>query len=132
MLAATTLVLVVVGTLVSGAGPHSGDSRDVPRIGIPWTSVVWMHAALAVLAIVLAVVLLIVVWRDPNGLQARRRTLVFLVVLLAQGAIGGVQALNGLPELLVALHVLGAALVWIGALRVLLDTDTRLFRSRNL
>ena len=54
--------------------------------------------------------------------------LVFLIVFVAQGAIGGVQSLIGIPEVLVALHLLGAALVWVGVIRVLLDVDTRLFR----
>jgi cytochrome c oxidase assembly protein subunit 15 len=133
VLTVATLALVVVGTIVSGAGPHSGDSADVPRITTPpWGTIVWVHTALAVIVILLAIALLIVVWRDPAGLMSRRRTIAFLIVLLAQGVIGGIQALNGLPELLVALHVLGAALVWVGALRVLLDTDTRLFRSASL
>ncbi|CAN5131109.1 COX15/CtaA family protein [soil metagenome] len=131
-LAISTLTLVVVGTLVSGAGPHSGDSDLVPRMNITWGIVVWVHAGLAVLVIALTIGLLAVVWRDPAGLLARRRALTLLVVLLAQGAVGGIQSLTGLPELLVAIHLLGAALTWVGALRVLLDTDTRLFRSRNL
>ncbi|MEO8528800.1 MAG: COX15/CtaA family protein [Pseudolysinimonas sp.] len=114
-LAIVTLALVVVGTIVSGAGPHAGDSRDVPRIGVNWTTVVWFHAALAVVVGILAVVVFFTVAR------LRRVTGVFVVVLLAQGAIGGIQALTGLPELLVALHLLGAALVWVGALRVLLS-----------
>jgi heme a synthase len=49
------------------------------------------------------------------------------VIVLAQGVIGVVQALNGLPDALVALHLLGAALVWTGALRVLLDVEPALF-----
>jgi cytochrome c oxidase assembly protein subunit 15 len=61
---------------------------------------------------------------------ARRRAAVFVLVLLAQGAIGLVQSLTALPELLVVLHVLGAALVWVGAIRVLLDADPALFPLR--
>jgi heme a synthase len=117
--------LVVVGTIVSGAGPHSGDSRDVPRIGIDWTVLVWFHAALAVIVILLAIVSIVAV---P---AARRRGVVFLVVLLLQGAVGGVQSLTGLPELLVAIHLVGAALVWVGAIRVLLDADPSLFALRT-
>ena len=48
-------------------------------------------------------------------------------MLLVQLAIGAVQSLIGLPELLVIGHVVFAALVWVGALRVLLDTDPRLW-----
>ncbi|MEO5533595.1 MAG: COX15/CtaA family protein [Pseudolysinimonas sp.] len=114
-LAITTLALVVVGTIVSGAGPHAGDSRDVPRIGVNWTNVVWVHAALAVVVGILAVVVFV------STPRLRRVAGVFVIVFLAQGAIGGIQALTALPELLVALHLVGAALVWVGALRVLLS-----------
>jgi len=117
--------LVVIGTIVSGAGPHSGDSRDVPRIGLDWTNVVWVHGALAVIVIVLAVVTIVAV---PS---ARRRGITLLVVLLLQGVIGVVQSVTALPELLVALHLLGAALVWVGAIRVLLDADPALFALRT-
>jgi heme a synthase len=117
--------LVVVGTIVSGAGPHSGDSRDVPRIGIDWTNVVWVHGALAAIVIVLAIVTVVAV---PS---ARRRGITLLVVLLLQGAVGVVQSVTALPELLVALHLLGAALVWVGAIRVLLDADPALFALRT-
>lgn len=120
---------VVVGTIVSGAGPHSGDSSDVPRIGgsdtSVWTTVVWIHATIATLLILLtgaAIVLL----RGP----ARRRATALLVVLLLQWAVGGVQALTGLPSVLVAIHLVGAALVWVGAIRVLLDADPALFALR--
>jgi cytochrome c oxidase assembly protein subunit 15 len=129
--------LVVVGTIVSGAGPHSGDTRDVPRIGGAnstevWSRVVVAHAALAVAVIVLTIVLLVALRRASTAtgldvIAARRTTVTFLVVLLAQGAIGGVQSLIGIPAVLVALHLLGAALVWVGAIRVLLVLEPGLF-----
>jgi cytochrome c oxidase assembly protein subunit 15 len=131
-----TAALVVVGTIVSGSGPHSGDSRDVPRIGGTastevWSGVVLVHAGLAIATIVLAVVLLLALRRIPDAAIARRTTLTFLVVLVAQGAIGGVQSLIGIPAVLVALHLLGAALVWVGAIRVLLDVEPGLFALRT-
>ena len=131
-LAGTTLALVVVGTMVSGSGPHAGDSDEIPRMAIDWTTITLVHAGLAAAALILAVALLFVLGDWTDGALARRRVLVFLIVFVAQGAIGGVQALIGLPELLVALHLLGAALVWVGAIRVLLDVDTGLFRVRAI
>lgn len=121
----TTAVLVVVGTIVSGAGPHSGDTRAVPRIGIDWTVVVWVHAAIATVVLLLTVAGIVLL---PT---ARRRAIVLLAVLLVQWAVGGVQALTGLPALLVAIHLVGAALVWVGALRVLLDADPALVALRT-
>jgi cytochrome c oxidase assembly protein subunit 15 len=137
LLLVVTAGLVVVGTIVSGAGPHSGDSRDVPRIGGSqstevWSRVVLVHAGLAIVTILLAIALYVVVRRTPDALIARRTTLTFLVVLVAQGAIGGVQSLIGIPAVLVALHLLGAALVWVGAIRVLLDVEPGLFALQRL
>lgn len=137
VLVAVTAALVIVGTIVSGAGPHSGDSRDVPRIGGTqstevWSRVVLVHAGLAVATILLAIALYVVLRRRSDGAIARRTTLTFLVVLVAQGAIGGVQSLIGIPAVLVALHLLGAALVWVGAIRVLLDVEPGLFALQPL
>lgn len=121
--------LVVIGTIVTGAGPHSGDSSDlhhlVPRNGFDWGTVVWVHGVVAGLVILLSVATLVLV---PS---ARRRAAVLVAVLLAQGVVGLVQSLTALPELLVVLHVLGAALVWVGAIRVLLDADPALFPLRT-
>jgi cytochrome c oxidase assembly protein subunit 15 len=72
-------------------------------------------------------VLLFRLGRDGRDALVRRRVIVFLVVVLAQGAVGSIQALTGLPATLVSFHLLGAALVWVGALRVLLDADPLLF-----
>ncbi|HEY4226562.1 MAG TPA: COX15/CtaA family protein [Pseudolysinimonas sp.] len=127
-----TAALVVVGTIVSGAGPHSGDTVAVPRIALDWTDVVLVHAALAVVVIVLTIVLYVVLRTTPDAAIARRTTLVFLVILLAQGVIGGVQSLIGIPAVLVVLHLLGAALVWVGAIRVLLDVEPGLFALHPL
>jgi len=127
-----TAVLVVIGTLVSGSGPHSGDTVAVPRMGLDWTDVVLIHAGLAVVVIALTVALHVVLRGTPDAALSRRTTLVLLVLLLAQGAIGGVQSLTGIPAVLVAVHLLGAALVWVGAIRVLLDVEPALFPLETL
>jgi cytochrome c oxidase assembly protein subunit 15 len=131
-LLAFTAVLVIVGTLVSGSGPHSGDTVAVPRMGLDWTDVVLIHAGLAVIVVALTVVLFVVLRRQPDATLARRTTLVLFVLLLAQGAIGGVQSLTGIPAVLVAVHLLGAALVWVGAIRVLLDVDPGLLALKPI
>jgi cytochrome c oxidase assembly protein subunit 15 len=126
-LVGATLLLVVAGTLVTGSGPHAGDSSDVPRMGFDWTVVVWVHGTVAVLVLALAVVLAFRLRTEEGGRLALERVGIFLLVLLAQLAVGVVQSLIGLPELLVIAHVVLAALIWVGALRVLLDTDPRLW-----
>lgn len=117
-------VLITLGTIVTGAGPHAGDSSEVHRIPIDWTLITWIHGLAAATTLVLAVLLLRSLDRAAH--IARRRAWVFLGVLLAQGVIGVIQSLTSLPELVVVLHLTGAALVWIGAVRVALDTPRSL------
>jgi cytochrome c oxidase assembly protein subunit 15 len=123
-----TTALILVGTLVSGSGPHSGDSADVPRMDVSWVGSAWVHGLLGTAVLLLALVLLLIV-RGTGDRQrlVRRRLLTFLLVVLAQAIVGLVQSLIGLPEALVAVHLLGAALVWVGVLRVLLDVNPGLF-----
>lgn len=53
-------------------------------------------------------------------------------MLLAQGVIGYVQYFTDLPEVLVGLHMLGSALVWIAVLRVLLSLRERLLGTAEV
>ena len=50
--------------------------------------------------------------------------LIFLGISLAQGAIGYLQYVTGLPEIIVGAHLLGATLVWIHAWRLNLTART--------
>jgi cytochrome c oxidase assembly protein subunit 15 len=127
-LAGATVVLVLAGTLVSGSGPHSGDSAAVPRMPFDWTGITIVHGTLGVATLVIAVALWLVLSRSGNRM-ARRRVTAFLVITALQAAVGITQAFTGLPEILVAIHLLGAALVWVGVLRVLLEVNPTLFRG---
>ena len=127
-LAALTAVLIIAGTLVSGSGPHSGDSADVPRMGFDWIDITIVHASLGVATLIVAVALAIVLWHSRAAVPLTR-TLTFLAVVVVQGVVGTVQALTALPDLLVAIHLLFAALVWVGVLRVVLDVNPGLFPS---
>ncbi|MFE4258362.1 heme A synthase [Streptomyces sp. NPDC056883] len=116
-LVAVTALLVFVGTLATGSGPHAGDSSDVARMPFNWTAVTVVHGLLAGTVLVLAGVLLSALPKDGFG-AARRKALAFLAVLLGQGLVGLVQSVTALPSLLVMLHLLGSALVWTGVLQV--------------
>ncbi|NYV74220.1 heme A synthase, partial [Streptomyces sp. UH6] len=56
-LVVVTALLIAVGTVVTGAGPHAGDSSDVPRMPVDWESVTRVHGLLAWLTVLLAVAL---------------------------------------------------------------------------
>jgi cytochrome c oxidase assembly protein subunit 15 len=119
LLTALTAVVVVLGALTTGAGPHSGDAEATLRLALDPVEIARVHA-LAVWAFVL--VLLWVIWavrRDwsegaAEGLrrdEVRAAWLVLLIVTLAQGAIGYAQFFTGLPILLVGAHLAGAAVL---------------------
>ncbi|MCS0498261.1 COX15/CtaA family protein [Protaetiibacter mangrovi] len=129
-LVVVTALLIFAGTLVTGSGPHAGDSSDVPRMGFDWTAVVWLHGLTAVVVLGIATALAFRLRAEDGGRLALGRVGTFLIVLLVQLVVGLTQSLIGLPELLVIVHVVLAALVWVGALRVLLDTDPRLWAVR--
>ncbi|MFI1914014.1 heme A synthase [Nocardia sp. NPDC020380] len=120
MLLAGTAVLMVVGTAVSGTGPHAGDSGEVPRMPFDWTVVTWIHGFFAGAVVVVAVM----IWRasSPGG-PLRLRITWMLVILGVQTVVGIVQSVTGLPNAVVVVHMLGAALVFIGAIRIFLETS---------
>ncbi|MFF4013481.1 heme A synthase [Streptomyces sp. NPDC001843] len=124
-LVAASVLLIAVGTVVTGAGPHAGDSSEVERIPIDWETVAKLHAVLAWIVVTLTFALWFVLRAvdAPKGPSARTRDL--FLILLGQGVIGYVQYFTHLPEALVGLHMLGSCLVWIGVLRVLLALRER-------
>lgn len=113
---AVAAVVLVLGTLVTGAGPHSGDPTaarlplDIRVIAIAHADAVWMLIGLTIATTVVA-------RRGAPGRLASALTL--LVVLeVAQGGVGYVQYALGIPPAIVSLHILGAALVWAQAVHV--------------
>ncbi|PNV35149.1 cytochrome B [Streptomyces sp. DH-12] len=124
-LVAVSVLLIAVGTVVTGAGPHAGDSSDVPRMPVDWEAVTKLHAVLAWIVVTLAFALWFVLKAvdAPSGPLARTREL--FLILLAQGVIGYVQYFTDLPEVLVGAHMLGSCVMWIWVLRVLLSLRER-------
>jgi heme a synthase len=118
-LVAAGVVVLVTGTVVTGSGPHGGDEEAV-RLGFDIGTVARIHGA----AVWLFLVVALVVWRMArSNAQAEvvQRTNALLAAIGAQALIGYVQYINGVPELLVAGHILGSVVVWVCALRVFLS-----------
>jgi cytochrome c oxidase assembly protein subunit 15 len=124
-LVAAAILLIAVGTVVTGAGPHAGDSSEVERMAVNWETVAKLHAVLAWIVVTLTFALWFVLKAvdAPKGPLDRTRDL--FLILLGQGVIGYVQYFTDLPEALVGLHMFGSCLVWIGVLRVLLSLRER-------
>ncbi|MBP2368626.1 COX15/CtaA family protein [Pseudonocardia parietis] len=117
-------VLLVAGTLVTAAGPHGGDP-ETPRldVDIPVLTQLHVDTLFLYLGTLVGIGFLFHAVHAPATLHRRYRTLV--AVVLAQGALGGVQYALGVPELLVSLHVLGAGLVTAAASWMWAATATR-------
>lgn len=114
-----TAVLLILGTAVTGSGPHAGDSADVPRMGFSWLVVTLIHGSFAAICMVLGLFLWLTARQRGEMVLAQKAGL-FVLVCLAQGALGIIQSLTNLPATMVVLHLVGSALVWVGAVRVVL------------
>ena len=99
---AVTWVVLAMGTVVTGSGPHAGDVT-APRNGLDPLQVSQLHADLVFLLVGLTVALVIV---HPSLV-----TWTLLVVELAQGLVGFVQYFTDLPVVLVGFHLLGASVL---------------------
>jgi cytochrome c oxidase assembly protein subunit 15 len=120
-LGAATVLVLVAGTVVTGAGPHAGDVKNgaVKRIDLPIAGLAQLHADLVMVLIGLTIGALAAGYALRVA-PLRRAALVLLGIELAQGVIGYTQYFLHVPPLLVGLHMLGACLVWLAALWVVL------------
>ena len=112
-----TIAVLVMGTIVTGSGQHAGDST-AERFDLDSKMMAWIHADL-VIALLGTTIALVIAIRLGESEVAKTvvgtLALRFLIVALAQGAIGYIQYFTGLPELIVGAHVTGAVLVWLFA-----------------
>ena len=118
-----TWIVLYLGTVVTGSGPHSGDLES-RRTGLDPQVMSHVHAA-AVYALVAFTVGLVVVAQRRGATVVRNAAGVLLALELAQGLLGFVQYFTDLPEILVGLHMLGAALISAAVTWTLLSTWPR-------
>ena len=110
-LSAVTAVVLVLGTVVTGSGPHSGDADAPARFGLDPRAMSWLHADAVLVWFGLLAALLLALRLTAAPPATRRAGVVVLAVGLAQGLVGYVQYLTGLPVVAVAVHMLGACLL---------------------
>ena len=115
-LVAVSGLVVVLGVLVTGSGPHSGDANSENRFVFDPRTISWLHADVVLLFFGLTIGLLVALSVVQAPQRATRRTWLLLIVAVTQGALGYVQYFTGLPGALVAIHVLGSGLVWVAVL----------------
>ena len=103
-------VVLYVGTVVTGSGPHAGDAK-APRNGLDPLQISQVHADVVFLFVGLTVGLVFALRAAGASAESVHAAQVLLVVEVGQGAIGFVQYFTDLPVVLVGFHVLGAALI---------------------
>ncbi|MQA06444.1 MAG: heme A synthase [Streptosporangiales bacterium] len=121
---AVTVLVLVAGTVVTGSGPHAGDAESV-RYPLPVDEVAKLHSGLVWVSVGLLVALLVGLKLTGAQRLPMVRAWQVAAVIAAQAGIGVVQYFTGVPAALVSLHVLGACLLWVVALRLAFATRTR-------
>jgi cytochrome c oxidase assembly protein subunit 15 len=121
---AVTFVVLYVGTVVTGSGPHAGDAK-AHRTGLKPASISQLHADLVMLLVGLAIALAVAVTALGAPPLARLATRVLVGALAFQAAVGFAQYFAKLPVGLVELHVTGAACIASVATAMVLSLRTR-------
>lgn len=120
-----SLVVLILGTLVTGSGPHSGDDNIDERLPFDPRTLSWLHADAVLLFLGLQVGLLVALAVTNATPRARKAAWSLLIVSLVQGLIGYTQYFLGVPWVEVMFHLAGACAVWIATMAVLLSTRSR-------
>lgn len=108
--AVAALVAVVLGVVVTGAGPHAGDA-NAPRNGLDWDLFSHIHAVPAYLVVFGSLFAVVVTFTRRTPGTFRNGVLALLGLTVLQAAIGITQYYTGIPALLVAAHMLVSALL---------------------
>ncbi|WP_152650667.1 COX15/CtaA family protein [Demequina aurantiaca] len=108
------MIIVVLGVLTTGAGPHSGDANATERLALDPAIIAQIHGLTVVLYLAV-IVWMVVRVRGDHSIgerdEVRKAWIVLVAMTLAQGLVGVVQYFTGLPELLVGVHMLGIGLL---------------------
>lgn len=124
-LVAVAAVVIVMGTLVTGAGPHSGDLDVSHRLPLDPRVVAWLHADVVLLFLGLVGGMWLALRLTDGPQSAVRWVRIVLGVSLLQGAVGYTQWFTGLPWLLVAAHMAVATLIWVAVWQLKLHLRVR-------
>ncbi|HEV2636525.1 MAG TPA: COX15/CtaA family protein [Actinocrinis sp.] len=125
VLTAAVGAVVIVGTLVTGTGPHSGSADAGKRLPFVPVDITQAHADLVFIVVGLTVALWFALKATDAPEQIVRATRDLFLVLALQAVIGYTQYFTGLPAWLVLCHMAGACAVWLSAWRVLMAMRTR-------
>jgi cytochrome c oxidase assembly protein subunit 15 len=107
-------IVLVTGTVVTGAGPHSGGGKhdDVSRLDLRIPDVARVHGTMVMIFLGAVLLMVWLLRRDRAPQPVQQRVTLLLVVLVAQAGVGYAQYFNDIPALLVGIHIAGATAVW--------------------
>ncbi|MGB9111488.1 MAG: COX15/CtaA family protein [Acidimicrobiales bacterium] len=110
----TLCVLILAGTIVTGAGPHAG-GKGAKRIPIAFRDIAELHSTIALFLIgcTLASLFALHVAKAPARTQRVARTM--LEVLFIQGTLGYTQYFLHDASVVIEFHLAGATAAWIAA-----------------
>lgn len=115
-------VVLVAGTVVTGAGPHGGD-EEARRFGFTPSAATRVHG-LTVWALLMATLVLVwLVRRHQLHARLGRQLEQLLVAIVGQGIVGYLQYVLDVPAGLVMLHIAGAVWVWTNVVLLALSLD---------
>lgn len=109
-------ISVVIGILVTGAGPHSGDA-ETGRNGLDLEQLQHLHSYPAYVFLILALISLLALLRHDATKPIRNWRLqtkimaILVLISIGQAVVGVIQSRLGVPAGLVALHMLGASMI---------------------
>jgi cytochrome c oxidase assembly protein subunit 15 len=113
MLVGTAGVVLVLGTVTTGTGPHAGDgTHHVRRLGFPLERVTQLHADAALFLTGLVVAMVFAVRLAGATAVVRRRAALLAGAVGLQVVIGYTQYFLNLPAGVVGIHVAGATVLW--------------------
>lgn len=116
LIVGATALVVVLGSMVTAAGPHGGD-EDAVRLDLPLRAAAQLHGVSVVLLLAMVVAMIVLLRRSGAPAPVRRRASLLMGILLAQAAVGYSQYFTGVPAILVGIHIAGAVAVWTIALQ---------------
>lgn len=124
-----TAVIVALGMVVTGSGPHSGDLEVGYRFAVNPLWATRFHAGAMWVFLAVFIVYAAIVYRraqaDRRYRPALRGALTVLTILLMQAGLGYWQYFTGLPEGVVLAHLLGSALFILAVTYALLQLRPR-------
>ncbi|QGN57195.1 heme A synthase [Nostocoides sp. HKS02] len=114
---AVAAVVLALGTVVTGSGPHSGDAHEPARFAVDPRSVSWLHADSVMVFLGLALAVWLAARLTAATTAPVRAWSGVLAVTVAQGVVGYTQYFTGLPWGVVLMHMLLACLLVVALTR---------------